>query len=279
MGELIMGNIIIGIHGLSNKPSPDVLFEGWEKAMLEGLRKNRGIERGSLNFDSVYWADVMYDKYDPNPDLYKETEEGSLKRYKDGWLDYLRAKTLDIGGNVIDSMKELFGMDNVAELVLKIKLTDLYNYYTDKSKRDKLRNLLASAVNRHKDKRIMLVAHSMGSVIAYDVLREIGWEDPMISINHFVTIGSPLGLPHVKYKIMEENSLIRTPIIVKKWTNLADRQDPVAMDIHLQDDFEANDAGVKVNDDLVMNDWGGIHHKSYGYLRTPEFTDILRSFI
>jgi len=28
-----------------------------------------------------------------------------------------------------------------------------------------------------------------------------------------------------------------------------------------------------------MNDWGGIHHKSYGYLRTPEFTDLVRAFL
>ena len=51
------------------------------------------------------------------------------------------------------------------------------------------------------------------------------------------------------------------------------------MDIYLKDDYEANDAGVRVTDDLVMNDWGGMHHKSYGYLRTPEFTDVVRSFI
>jgi len=110
-------------------------------------------------------------------------------------------------------------------------------------------------------------------------LRELGREDASLSIEHLVTIGSPLGLPHVKYKIMEENPLIRTPSVVKKWSNLADRRDPVALDIHLRDDYEANYAGVRVNDDLVMNDWGGINHKSYGYLRTPEFSDLLKNFI
>ena len=66
---------------------------------------------------------------------------------------------------------------------------------------------------------------------------------------------------------------------MRRWTNLSDKRDPVAIDSHLSDDYEANDYGIRVRDDMVLNDWGGIHHKSYGYLRTPEFTDLLRTFI
>jgi len=274
-----MNNVIIGVHGLSNKPKQEVLAKWWEAAILEGLKKNRGIVQDSISFQSVYWADVMYDQPDPNPDAYKEANEGELKRYKDGWIDYLRAEAFDIGGNVIDAMKKLFGMDAAADRVLEKKLPDLYNYYTDEEKKNELRGRLKKAIDDNKGKRIMVIAHSMGSIIAYDVLRAIGRVDPTLSINHFVTIGSPLGLPHVKYKIIQENSLVRTPSIVKKWTNLADRRDPVAVDVYLKDDYEENDSGVRVVDDLVMNDWGGIHHKSYGYLRTPELTDIVRSFI
>ncbi len=274
-----MSNVIIGIHGLSNKAPRETLAEWWEKAILEGLRKNRRIDLNSINFRSVYWADVMYDHPDPDPDEYKEAEPGALKRYRDNWLDFLRAQALDIAGDVIDSMKKLFGMDAIADLTLEHKLPDLHKYYTEPSKRDELRNRLKNAIIENKDKRIMIVAHSMGSIVAYDVLRSIGREDPSISIDHFITIGSPLGMPHVKYKIIQENALIRTPSVVKKWTNFADRRDPVSIDIYLRDDYEENDLGVRVVDDLVMNDWEGIHHKSYGYLRTPEFTDAIRSFI
>jgi hypothetical protein len=54
----------------------------------------------------------------------------------------------------------------------------------------------------------------MGSIIAYDVLRIIRRETPPVPVDHFVTIGSPLGLPHVKTKIYEENDLVRTPSVV-----------------------------------------------------------------
>lgn len=93
----------------------------------------------------------------------------------------------------------------------------------------------------------------MGSIIAYDVLRIIGRETPPVQVDHFVTIGSPLGLPHVKTKIYEENDLVRTPSVVGRWTNFADRRDIVAVEAKLGDDYEANDQGVKVVDVPVIN--------------------------
>jgi len=37
--------------------------------------------------------------------------------------------------------------------------------------------------------------------------------------------------------------------------------------------------GERAKDDLVLNDWGGINHKSCGYLRTPELSGLLAEFI
>jgi len=272
-----MNNVIIGIHGLSNKPSQELLTEWWCKAILEGLKKNIGMDLDTINFSLVYWAREMYENPDQNPDAYKEAGQNTLKRYNDSWLDYLRAKVLGFGGNMIDAMKKIFGMDGIADLVLARKLSDLNTYYTNSLKRNNLRNMLKEEIlsQSQNGRRIMVVAHSMGTIVAYDVLHAIQG----VSIEHFVTIGSPLGLPHVKYKIIEEKTPVCTPAIVKKWTNFADRRDPVAIDVYLKDDYQANHFGVRVVDDLVMNDWEGIHHKSYGYLRTPEFTDVVKDFL
>lgn len=285
-----MGHIVIGIHGLSNKPAAPQLETWWKKAMLEGLAVNANITEANLNFRSVYWADVMYKKpltttastktfFLEKEDRYTKAKVGSLIRYEDGWLDSARAMASDTTGEAIDMFKKMFGIDRIADSVLKRRLKDLSRYHSEIELREKLRSLLATELNKHRDKRIMLVAHSMGSIIAYDTLREMGKKENPIMVNHFVTIGSPLGLPHVKMKIREESPDIRTPSIVKRWTNLADRRDPVAIDTHLSGDYKANDAGIKVKDDLILNDWGGINHKSYGYLRCPEFTDLLKSFI
>ncbi len=138
---------------------------------------------------------------------------------------------------------------------------------------------------------IMLIAHAMGSIVAYEVLRDIGHKDRSFEVAEFVTIGSPLGLSHVKMTIFEKHerrsdrTLVRTPTVVTKhWKNYADPKDPVALDTHLRDDYEANKAGVRVQDDLVSNDYVNVdgshnYHKSYGYIRTPEFSKHVAKFL
>ncbi len=277
--EGIMSQLLIGIHGLANKPTASVLAKGWEDSICEGLSKNEGVDHVKLNFSSVYWADEMYKEPDKTPDLYIEADVGTIKTYKDSWMDSVREKTFDWTGDIIDSIKKNFGVDALADRVLKIKFKDLSAYYENTEIRNILRKKLKDEILANQDKRMMILAHSMGSIIAYDVLRAIGKEHPRLIIDHFVTLGSPLGAPHIKYKIALENPLLRTPSIVKRWTNFADRRDPVAIDTHLSGDFEENGSGVSVEDNLVSNDWAGIHHKAYGYLRTPEVSKIIKNFI
>ncbi len=274
-----MSKILIGIHGLSNKPEANVLAEWWEAAIKEGLMKNEGIDNPELEFSSVYWADVLYPEPDTNPDSYKEAKEGALKTYEKSWTDSVRTGVFNWGGNIIDSMKTSFGMDAAADEVLEHKLPDLSRYYEEEDIRKKLRKRLNDEILKQKEKRIMILSHSMGTIIAYDVLRAIGKEYPRMVVDHFVTLGSPLGLPHVKYKIAQESSLVRTPSIAMNWSNFSDKRDPVALDVHLAGDYAPNANGVKVKDDLIANDWGGIHHKSYGYLRAPEVSKVIKSFI
>jgi len=132
----------------------------------------------------------------------------------------------------------------------------------------------------------------MGTIIAYDVLRDLGMPgaDSGVEVASLITIGFPLGLPHVYHKIKEERSYdptIRTPsIVTRSWTNYADRRDPVCADIHLADDFAPNSKSVQVVDDIVLNtyhkrgDKNAVnHHKSYGYLRTPELSEEVTKFL
>ena len=132
----------------------------------------------------------------------------------------------------------------------------------------------------------MLIAHSMGTIIAYDVLRDLGQEDPEFRVHHFVTIGSPLGIAGVKGRISKErDDAVRTPTVIsEKWKNYADKADPVAVDAHLRDDFGSNKRGIRVEDDLVSNDYVALDgkrkpHKSFGYLRTPELSDQIKDFL
>ncbi len=56
-----MANVIIGIHGLGNKPPKQLLKKWWKQAMLEGLENNKH-ESLLPKFELVYWADILYNK-------------------------------------------------------------------------------------------------------------------------------------------------------------------------------------------------------------------------
>ena len=107
-------------------------------------------------------------------------------------------------------------------------------------------------------------------------------------MSSFITIGSPLGLPHVKGKIIKERHYdrdVRTPsIVTESWVNYADKDDKVSFDVHLRDDYGENRLGIRVIDDLVANDYHDPSgkenpHKSYGYLRTPELSKHVKRFL
>lgn len=307
--------VVIGIHGLANKPPKAPHEADWVKSIQEGLDAHCGGVKLSCPFELVYWADCLYAnplhnnedfQFDSNFDdePYRTAKElgTQMKEYKEGVLDAIRVWGADLGGDAIDKAKSWFGMDALADLVLSDKLKDLAFYYDDKkSLYDKeindrgqaakiLRGRLQRVLEKHKGKDICLVSHSMGTIISYDVLRLMGRPatGSPIPVSHFITLGSPLGLPHVKHKILTEahDSQVRTPTIVSKsWVNFADRRDPVALDVHLNDDYRENGTGVRVKDDLVFNDYVSPYsrkenaHKIFGYLRCPEFSKHLATFL
>ncbi len=278
-----MSYVIIGIHGLKNKPSKEALRKGWVDAIQEGLRRNLRMSPDPIHFELVYWADLLYEApLDPDPQPYVPAPGSDpLKTYKDSWLDEIGADILGAAGSVLDATKKWLGFHKSADKILEERARDLSKYYEEPETRKRLRSRLADALLAATGERIMLIGHSMGSIIAYDVLRGASDSDPAVA--HFVTLGSPLGLPHVKYKIHEEWGDVRTPSGVQRWTNFADRRDSVALDAHLADDYEAHD-GVRVVDDLVINGYRNREgdrnsHKIYGYLRAPEVSAVIGEFI
>jgi len=305
-----MAKIIIGIHGLANKMPKATLEDWWKKSIREGLR-NIGYT-GWFEFKMVFWADKLYknilhdDKdfyFDNlyNNEPYKAARAGTLKRHNDSVADEARRIAGSVFGGAADQLKGWFGDESPVDAALgNVKvLRDLFFYYERKPIRARdggrkdtktvLKRVLADELVAGKDKSIMLVGHSMGSIIAYDVMRDLGRSDDPVSVSHFATIGSPLGLSFVRGKIVEERHYsgrrVRTPsFVTSSWKNFADGKDPVALDSHLSDDYDENDKGIKVQDDLVANNYQSPagepnHHKSYGYLRTPEFSEYVRDFL
>lgn len=297
-----MAKVIIGIHGLGNKPSKEVLENWWKKAMLEGLDKlNKTYELPI--FELVYWADILYER----PLDEAITNEDDLffldEKYFPGKPDFklednsLRQKVLDF---LEDQLDKLFLNEDltinyagITDAFISRYFKDLEVYYAEEcvDKNDirckarlLIRNRLVEVLNKYKDDQIILIGHSMGSIIAYDVLTFLL---PDIDIHTFITIGSPLGFPVVQGKIATEwiakklvPAKLKTPSSIKKrWCNFADLKDKVALIYNLSDNYTANWRGIKPQDFVVNNDYQSENdfnpHKSFGYLRTSEFSKII----
>jgi pimeloyl-ACP methyl ester carboxylesterase len=278
-------SVVIGIHGLKNKPAKDLLARWWAISLQEGLQRNHGLA-SPLTFELVYWADIQYPVPIPEAEIdnpYITADgQGPLLRYEGSARDTIRVIAEKWGGRAIDKGKDLIGLSEHVDRLLGIAFDDLRDYYREPDVRNRVRDRLARVLQRHADKRVCLIAHSMGSIIAYDVLRMLEQGPP--AIDHFVTIGSPLGLPIVTQHVREEFSNTAFPRQVRQWTNLADPGDKVALDCSLADDYRPTPGGIRIQDDLVHNgyvDRAGINdqHNSYGYLRTPELSDIVRGFL
>jgi Lecithin:cholesterol acyltransferase len=278
-------SIVIGIHGLKNKPAHILLQRWWATSVQEGLQRNRGATV-PFDFELVYWANVQYP--DPiqesdidNPYL-KAHGDGPLPRYDAGLFSKARAFAENWGGRSIDKGKDLLGLDKNIDELIGMDFDDLRDYYRERDKRTRIRGLLADALQRHRNKRVCLLAHSMGSIIAYDVLRTLETSPP--TIEQFVTIGSPLGLPIVAQHVREEFGQTTIPQEVRHWSNLADPGDRVALDCTLADEYRAASGAPDIHDTLVLNGYADRSgktdpHNGYGYLRAPELADIVHTFL
>jgi hypothetical protein len=280
-------SVIIGIHGLANKPPVDEKTRWWKEAITEGLARNEGMADAAFAFAFVYWADLRYDAplaSDTLDEPYRPYEGTEPLPSEEDAPTMTGSDVLAVVYEGIDRMEEATGVTLVDDLILEHRFDDLWHYHVEQEFAREVRARLVNQLKQFGDHRILLVAHSMGSVIAYDVLRLMEREAPGLQVEHLVTVGSPLGLAKVKLKIEAECGQARVPNNVGHWTNLADGNDIVAVTGALAADFVPSDTGVRVVDHRVVNDYcrptgEANHHKSYGYLRAPEFSRIACGFV
>lgn len=302
-----MARIILGIHGLGNKPDQNTLSKWWQLALKEGLARH-GFETDLPAFKMVYWADILYPKSldknieDPaNPyyidEKYTKAEPDYKRRqyrFRKSILRYLGKLLYRIFLNEDYTLRYSF----IPDYILRKYFTELDVYYKEKSenvdpeeyrKKELIKQRLADALEEHKNDEILLIAHSMGSIVAFDVLSFIA---PQVKVHTFITMGSPLGLPVVISKIASqykknpssEKEMVTPPGIYGNWFNFSDVLDKITLSYNLSQKFKFNENAIKPRDFGVANDYfseTGEHnpHKSYGYLRTKEFTYMLNNFI
>ncbi|WP_240134625.1 hypothetical protein [Streptomyces sp. MUM 178J] len=151
----------------------------------------------------------------------------------------------------------------VLRLLIKRTFKDVYGYFfggVGAAMRTVVRETVADA----GPGPLVVVGHSLGSIIAYEVLRE-----QRRDVELFLTVGSPLGITEIK-DCLEQRPAV--PACVSAWCNASDLRDLVAMDHTLRGEYAPDH---KVTDLLVSNDSGN-HHGISEYLGHARVQESVR---
>ena len=163
----------------------------------------------------------------------------------------------------------------------RLHIRDLQRYASGRDgAAEKIRNGLerqlaaASAAGRP----ILLIGHSMGSVICWDTLWDWARRDPHPApVSLFLTMGSPLGQRYVQQRLLSHRSPRNKraggfPASIGRWVNLAAAGDMTSLDQRLANDFRRRfpDQQQLIEDHSIVNAFrlDGIlnPHAEYGYL-------------
>lgn len=156
-----------------------------------------------------------------------------------------------------------------------------------------IRELLKAQLRPLLDQRepVLLIAHSLGSVIAYDSLWELSHEEHITGkVELLLTIGSPLGMKFVQERLngRQHKGRERYPACIRHWVNIASTGDLTALDRKFADDFrdmlELNLlSSIEDHCDGIYNffhDESGLNcHRSYGYLVNPAVGKVIADFV
>lgn len=283
---MINAPLILYIPGLLPKPEFDTHRDALLRCLLAGIRRiDAGIAAELAAqpecFDIVSWT---YDFYREHRDFSLDAaavvdviEQPTVSRLDideaTSWRRQL-VRWLYTLGDLLP-----FLIPHVANERMELHLRDLRRYTRNRDDiaehtRQMLKIPLRAAAEARRP--VLLIAHSMGSVIAYESLWQISHSDQaIVPVDLLLTMGSPLGQRYLQKRIIghDETDVRRFPGNIRRWVNLAAIGDLTAIDPELGNDFgEMVDAGlVEYIEDRVVQNYFRLNgelnvHAEYGYL-------------
>jgi hypothetical protein len=254
---------VLLVHGVAQQyKGPETLKADCAPALCDGV----SLANGHLTTDEVsvaFYGDLFrptgraagmpdYDASDIKNEFEREllaflwadvAEEGQSRVRTPSWIQ-----------RALWAVNRVPFFSGLSERVLIGSLKQVSAYFTDPDVRNRVRQRVLGTVT---PKTRVLVGHSLGSVVTYEVL----CAEPYLPVTTLVTLGSPLGIPNLIFDRLQPEPG-RWPN-VNAWTNIADRGDVVALAKKLRPLF-----GDRVRDILVHN--GAKAHDVRPYLTARE---------
>lgn len=270
------GKRIIFVHGLGPKPPARRLLRQWRQALARSL----WTEIPEAATAIAYWADLR-----DGPALAGDGDAEACRRIRRRLrarsrrrglrrpLDVLRGaafrlylRLLRRAGPFIDRLERQLARDYY-----------LYFHRARAAVRARLEEEMRRACR--PGRAVAVVAHSMGTVIAYDAILH----NPHLPVDLLVTMGSPLGLAAVQEELCAgAGGGLPFPANLRRWLNVFDGLDPVTLpDQRLAEDFTLGGARL-ICDRMVRPNHGPggerDPHHWFGYLTAPEVGDAVSQF-
>ena len=259
---------VVGVHGIWNygyfshgdgslAVAQEAIGRDWAAWLAVGLGRQGAAVSAPALLPVAYYADCLdrgvAQGLDDDPDLLPALAQELLVE----WVQGLRDQTAPSGQaadmvaagypswpvrQAADWLTHRFG--DTARWLVTVLVSDLAVYFDPDQvhRRRAARQRVAEAIREHRP--LVLIAHSLGSVVAYEAL----CADPALRVKLLVTLGSPLGMPRVVFDRLEpapSYGRASRPPGATQWTNIADVGDPVAVPVGgLQPSFDGVDTDV-----------------------------------
>lgn len=283
---MIGSPLILYVPGLLPKPEAKAHHEQLLRCLLTSVERvdpsvAGEISRTSAAFDLVSWT---YDFYGTHRDIALDLPDIDVAIDKDAptvedindaanW----KRRLLHAGYKMGDRLT--FLIPRLANEKLEVHIRDLRRYAQNENDigahvRRLLKVPLEAAAAAHRP--VLLLTHSMGSVIAWDALWEMSRREGRdVLVDLWVTMGSPLGGNFLQQRLLglDQTGEDRYPSNVRRWVNIAAIGELTALDRNLRDDFGPMiDLGLI--EDIVDHEIFSFYrtdgvlnvHNEYGYL-------------
>lgn len=257
---------VVGVHGIWNLQrgktpvaAAALLGGRWTAAVRRGLGPGFAVEAAVAYYAQHLAGEAAQGADDPAH--LSEPEQEMLLR----WAAALGAPAEVAQGRLTqparvaaDWIARRFGLDQrVVRLLVTTFCREVHRYLSDPARRAAVRATVADTIGAHRAR--VVLAHSLGSVVAYETL----WAYPDLEVELLITLGSPLALPDVVFDRLDpapNNGKGQRPPGVRRWINIADPGDIIAVPRSLAGFFDGMDA------DLTTSVGVFDAHKAAGYL-------------
>ena len=303
-----MGKMLFLIHGRSFKPDKEDLEDIWVEALRHGIERDFGA-KALGEFTSIHRRFIYYGNHSNrflekrNPDYDKRQDvairQATLKGLKKhAKADYTKANYRKVSSRfrglpefLADAVAGPASVFGFGDDLIALKAPDMRHYWNEETEfgsavRWKLTKPLRDAFKNGDD--VMLIAHSLGTLIAYDVLWKFSYYGEYQGIrkhrlSHLVTLGSPLGNPTVQQRLKggRIKGFRRYPTNVAVWSNVAAEDDYVCHEETVEDEYR--DMGAAITDypiyNLAVKDGKAHQHHTTGYLIHPVVAKLVYGWV